>query len=516
MAKKDDLFIEFQTNLSSRSSFQTKKPKENVRMILVDFSTCLFHHDDENYEHTRNVELLLKKKFSWQQEGKKKWLLNRELKYQNFFPVEFMNDREFVLNHFKKYGYGLKFASTQLKRDRDFVLKVVQQNGLELRFADEDIHNDKEVVLTATKENDVSFRYASLALQNDREFVLEVVRQNGMALQWHHKFRNDKEVVLTAVKQNGTALASIIYDRSQNSNWYETIALEVIKQDKKALQYVSEEFLQNQDFMLQALKLIFPEEFETSCSFDYSSKEIILRVVSEFGFLLEFVSSELKSDRDVVLNAVKNDGTSLRFASDDLRNDKEIALMAVMQVGWALKFVSSDLKGDKEIVLAAVNQHGFALEYASTELRNDREVVLTSVTHYGYSLCYASDEMKKDRQVVLTAVKQRCEAIEFADDELKKDEEIVLEAVRRDLNCFHYISKKLFCDKSFLLKAAKFCGNTLLRYTPKEITDDHEFMVKLREEIKRSGFASEYSDKLYHERMEYFYYGVYLGTIRNH
>ncbi|KAG2382064.1 hypothetical protein C9374_005856 [Naegleria lovaniensis] len=486
----------------------------SVRIILQDY-----YHRNSHDDQPLNVEIMLNKKFSLQQLGKKKWLLNRELKYKQFFPVEFMNDPEFVLNHIKKYECGLEFASTQLKRDRDFVLKAAQYNGFRLQYAYYRC-DDKEVILTAIKTDVFAFKTAPKKLQGDKEFVLEVVRQNGMALLWASKFHHDREVVLTAVQQNGTALQFVKYASLRNSNWYRTVALEAIKQDKKALQYVSHKLLKNHDFMLQALKLIFPEEFETSCSFDYSSKEIMMKIIQEFGLLLEFVSSELKSDREIVLSAVRNHGRSLKYASDDLRNDKEIALIAVQQDGWALEYVSSDLKGDKQVVLAAVNQSGYALQYASEELRNDREIVLTSVTHDGYSLCYASNGMKQDRQVVLTAVKQRCEAIEFADDELKKDEEIVLEAVRRDRNCFHYISRKLFCDKSFLLKAAKFGGKTLLRYTPKEITDDHEFMVKLREEIKRSGFISEYSDELYQEIMETFYHGVYLGSSlenrRNH
>ena len=37
-----------------------------------------------------------------------------------------MNNKEFILNHIKKYGFGLELASTHLQKDREFVLKVVQ------------------------------------------------------------------------------------------------------------------------------------------------------------------------------------------------------------------------------------------------------------------------------------------------------------------------------------------------------------------------------------------------------
>ncbi|KAG2382066.1 hypothetical protein C9374_005858 [Naegleria lovaniensis] len=520
-----------------------------VRILLVDFYQVDFDHIPTQ-DLPSNMQVLLKKNFSWQLLGKKKWFSNRELKYENFFPVEFMNDPEFVLNHIKKYGYGLKFASTQLKKDRDFVLKVVQHNGLELRFADEPIRNDKEVVLAAAKENYRSFSCTSKALRSDKEYVLKVVKQNGKAIFWGYQCRNYKQVALATVKQKGTALKYIRYNNSSNSywykpaaleafkldkktlhyvshkllkavryvpslrysKWYQTVALEAIKQDKKALRYVSEDFLQRHDFMLQALKLIFPEEFETSFSFDYSSKEIMMKIIQEFGFLLEFVSNELKCDREIVLSAVRNHGRSLEFASNNLKNDKEIALLAVQQDGWALNYASTELRRDKQVVLAAVNQNGIALQFVPEELENDREVVLTAVAQNGDALIFASDKMKKDRQVVLTAVKQYGRAIVFADYELKSDPEIWLEVSQLDVKDLQKHCKDLLSDRQFLLKIAKFVGHPLLSLIPTEVINDDEFMVTLTDEIKSYGSVSEYSDELYQERMETFYYGVYSGS----
>ncbi|KAF0975369.1 hypothetical protein FDP41_005363 [Naegleria fowleri] len=114
-----------------------------VKIIMMDFSnsnnTSVHNQygDDEHSDHVdqiRNLQLLLKKKFSLQQEGKKKWLLNRELKYENFFPIEFMNDKEFMLNHIKKYGNGLEFAPPKLTEDRELVLQAVQLRGYDLYY----------------------------------------------------------------------------------------------------------------------------------------------------------------------------------------------------------------------------------------------------------------------------------------------------------------------------------------------------------------------------------------------
>ena len=76
----------------------------------------------------RRLESLLKQKFSLQQEGKKKWLLNGEILYRDFIPIEFMNDKEIVWNHIKKYGYGLQFASSELKDDREWISNMIEMH----------------------------------------------------------------------------------------------------------------------------------------------------------------------------------------------------------------------------------------------------------------------------------------------------------------------------------------------------------------------------------------------------
>ncbi|KAG2382094.1 hypothetical protein C9374_005886 [Naegleria lovaniensis] len=276
-----------------------------------------------------------------------------------------MNDPEFVFNYIKQHGYGLGHASKQLRQDRDFVLKAVQQQYSDFRFA-QDFRNDQEVVLKAITQEPYALRYfASIELQKDKEFVLKAVRLNGVALWFTDTFKNDMEVVLTAVKQNSEML-----EKLRDSN-----VTTKLQKSTTARRHsdVHKNLLRDRSFMLQSLKLTVPE-FETLHSFDYSSKDIMLRVVQEFGFLLEFVSSELKSDREIVLNAVKNDGISLRFASEDLRNDKEIALLAVMQD--ALEYAHDELKSDKEIVLEAVKQDTDAVLYASDKLLKDKQFLL--------------------------------------------------------------------------------------------------------------------------------------------
>ncbi|KAF0972502.1 hypothetical protein FDP41_009405 [Naegleria fowleri] len=192
---------------------------EQVKLIILDFSNSSSSLNEHCKQHVRKWEFVLKKKFSMQQEGKKKWLLNRELKYKHFFPVEFMNDKEFVLNHIKKYGYGLEYASTQLKQDPDFVLKMVQQQGIQIQFSSCVICGDKEVAFTAIKNNAcglliyipkqialVGLKFKkSLSIGYNKEVMFEAVKNNGLALLYTH-YSLQQELEMEALKCNGYVL----------------------------------------------------------------------------------------------------------------------------------------------------------------------------------------------------------------------------------------------------------------------------------------------------------------------
>ncbi|KAG2382108.1 hypothetical protein C9374_005900 [Naegleria lovaniensis] len=515
---------------------------ENVRIILVDFSNSLHRVDDgkQCLDENRKWELLLKHKFSLQQQGKLKWLFNRELKYQNFFPVEFMNDPKFVLNHIQKYDYGLEYASKRLQQDTNFVLQIFQLKGStiladrsELSFTTRSIRNDPQVGIcvgsSSTQRKSSSLYLPSL---------------------------QDKEIMLTAVRQYGELLDCAKKDLNNDTE----ILFEAIKQNKRALRWVPKNLLRTSDFMLKCLQIIFPE-FETLDSFDYSKKEIVAKLVSEFGFLLEFASPELKNNRDVVSNAVRNDGFSLKYASNELKNDMEIAYLAVAQNGCALQHVSHELRGDKNLVLAAVNQNGNSLDSASVALQSDKEIVLAAVTKSGHALYHASKELKRDRQVALAAVRQNGYALKYMADHLTCDQEIVLEAVRTTDQAFQYGSSELFADQQFLLQLIQFGCKDAFFYAPDKFAHDKEFLsiaiqlnsvatiksynrrfgiktsnkdmvlqaVKkdgfalsaankelqqdpelVREALKCNGYVLGYSDELYQARMEQCYDGVYL------
>ncbi|KAG2382035.1 hypothetical protein C9374_005827 [Naegleria lovaniensis] len=427
----------------------------HVRILLVDLSSCNSHEpNDANSATTETAtrwEWLLKKKFSLQQLGKKKWLLNRELRYLTFFPVEFMNDREFVLNHISKYGYGVNYASKLLQQDKEVVLKA------------------------APYRYDVLF-YAAEELRSNKEFVLEVVQVNGKTLFFaSSSLKSDKDVALAAVRQNGLALKSV---NKNTLHKHHEIVEEAVKQNNSALRFVPTDLLKDHDFMLKMLKLTIPE-LSTFALFDNSNKELMMKLVRKCGVLLQIASDELKEDRGFVLDAVKNDWEALAFASETLRKDKHFILSLVSEDGRMLQYAASELKQDKEVVLAAVRNNVAAIYMARGAVLQDKEVVFEAIKGNMTNICLASPEHLSDKQFVLDLAKLGCHSL------------------------LKYIPKHLANENEFMetiVKELKNSGCAIQTAIDEPRREDLQ--------AQYDGYSSDYSHQLYQKRMEQCYFGA--------
>jgi hypothetical protein len=171
---------------------------------------------------------------------------------------------------------------------------------------------------------------------------------------------------------------------------YTSVISDIIDVAKKSLDYLDDDTLARELYKntLEVYDITDPEpeyiiEMSKSIAKDLKDKKWAKEVFDS-------------GDRDVILPIIKDSGYVLEYASEELRADKEVVMVAVKNSGYALEYASEELQADKEVVLAAVKQHGFALKYASEELRSDREVVLAAVKDDGDALQFAGDSLKND------------------------------------------------------------------------------------------------------------------------
>ena len=109
---------------------------------------------------------------------------------------------------------------------------------------------------------------------------------------------------------------------------------------------------------------------------NWSSKPKVLAAVKQYGYGLEYTTSELRNDREVVLPAVSNVGFVVKYASLKLRADREVCLVATSQETEAVEYISPELKNEIKNyeggASALLDHYEKNLEVNFTELSGDR------------------------------------------------------------------------------------------------------------------------------------------------
>lgn len=175
--------------------------------------------------------------------------------------------------------------------------------------------NDREIVKTAVSKYAFAVEHASPELQKDREILLAAVQEPNygalILLSLSPEIRDDYEIVLEAVKTHGCA----IVDASERLKTDRTIVVCAAQTYKNTLEYAS--------------------------SFR-NDREIVEMIMDKHG--LEHVSDEFKDDKEFVMKAVKANGFDLMFASERLRDDYDVVLEAAISCIGAIDYASERLR----------------------------------------------------------------------------------------------------------------------------------------------------------------------------
>jgi hypothetical protein len=198
-------------------------------------------------------------------------------------------------------------------------------------------------------------------------------------------------------------------------------------------------FLSNYNKMVPRDRQVFPRDlFKTNCPICQGlkisplNKKDVLNLVRQDWKALQFLSSRIKSDKDVVFETIKQNGNALQYASKELQANKGIVMEAVKLDGEALQYASKELQADKDVVSEALKGNYTALKHASKELRADKKMIMIAVKLDGNALEFASEKLRTDKEIVLAAVKQNGMALEYASKLMQGDKEIVKFAVAKD------------------------------------------------------------------------------------
>ncbi|HCA89191.1 MAG TPA: hypothetical protein DEO98_02360 [Legionellales bacterium] len=195
-------------------------------------------------------------------------------------------------------------------------------------------------------------------------FRKEIIGLNHIPL----KFRADRELILMALSFSSSAIAHVSHE---HEDYLEFVHIAVDK---------------------------FPETIKFVSSYCQDYAQIALRLVSNNGLLLQYITPE-QQNMAMVLAAINQDNRALEFAKIPNFNEEMLA---------------SDLGQQfKEAVIACLESKGMRLQFVHPLLLRDKQVRLTAVRQDGKALEYIPEKYQ-DIATVLAAIEQNRGAIQWA------------------------------------------------------------------------------------------------------
>ncbi|EFC37839.1 predicted protein [Naegleria gruberi] len=405
---------------------------------------------------------------------------------------EMLSDRNFVLKAVANtLGNALQFIPDELLNDREFILQAVGVRGGSLRylskleyFDDRDqvspprviYDEDREIVKVAVLENAYSLQYASNSMRRNRELMIELIRETtdprSLVEVSDAKMLDDEEFMGIAVERDG----SILEFASPRIKSVKSIVKKAMSNYVYVFEDASEELRSDRELVMHALELGGGNLYEHFGEELKKDKNIILNVLSTNEDVFEHLDPEMRNDKDIVMCAVERDGNLLEHASDALRGDKQVVLRAVTTSAEALEYASDDLRSDLEVVQQAVSTNGCAIEYVLDESLKNRELLLKTISTYPQAI--DGTEFSSDRDFILQCIRDQPIIMEYVDESLQTDKEFIKEIIKQSKGAaIEHLTEEMKSDQEIVMLSMEEYP-AALQYASEEIKNNRDIVLK--------------------------------------
>lgn len=189
--------------------------------------------------------------------------------------------------------------------------------------------------------------------------------------------------------------------------------------EKTKADSLSKALRSDKKFMLEIAQLIpgyrfkdFPEKSS------WSDKNFALELVKIDGFLIEHVSSNLKSNRDIAFAALSSNANSVIYASPEFYKDREYMRLAIDSgSSSAVERLREPLISDVDFLLellSGVKKSEFGglsnvarsiLRTVSLSLRRNKQLVISCLELNGWSIESVPEDIKYEKEILVAAFK---------------------------------------------------------------------------------------------------------------
>jgi hypothetical protein len=245
------------------------------------------------------------------------------------------------------------------------------------------IRDDEPTIYLATKINPKALHYSTLRIKNNRNFVTNLFNENTDCYEFVGTIiKKDIEITKMALLMN-----------------------------KNNIKYVSNELLQDKNFILYAYSL-------------------------ECKGIYERIQNDLLYDYDIIINAIKNDDNidMILLQNKDYRCDEKIIKLAIEYSSNSniLRYAAQNIKNDENICYLAIMKNIEAIQYVSDDLKNNYKFLKNI-------LCSVNFGLHEEMVFIFSESKSNIKIIKC--EECKKNKE------ENDLGCNLCIGKLKFILK---------------------------------------------------------------------
>ena len=237
----------------------------------------------------------------------------------------------------------------------------------------------------------------------------------------------------------------------------------------------------------------------------FQSESLIRNLVSHQGLILEFASTELKSDEKLVTEAVKNTNEAFKFASDSLKTKKNFISKLLSRRYDIFDMLSHDIKNNLKVAkmaikldfnyfdcLSAENQSNFELKVFVSERSSghfcrfieknkDNKLAECVIRKNRYMYYDLPDEMKESPHLSI-AFMQSGGYIHRLPDKLTNDFEFAFRLLKEcpRIHSFSGFSENIINDRDFIFSVVKELDIKQFLYSAsKEVRSDRTFFMRL-------------------------------------
>jgi hypothetical protein len=459
------------------------------------------------------------------------------------------NDKDLMLEAIRQNPQNLQYAYPNLKKSGEVALAALSQWSKELDDYKSTLASDaqrlSELLLTAEEgkkrgyqpQEEVEFEIANQRIEVEKKEI--IVKQHELKIKTISShidpaLLGEKEFVLAAIKYHIEILETILPNLETEEFFLEAIKIDVgaleyapdhlefeitqaaIEQDLRALSYVSDDLMEDEEFKQFILKIVsqHPEVLHRIDNIAITAdKDVVLATIPSGmeNFELPISSfSSLWKDREFVLQAVSKNGQFWHKLPhhSKFNEDREILLAAVHH-DWTILNAEPKDNGrspyrprldaisfeqpnnwwsDAEFAIVALEQSLEAFKYCTSGLKQDEEFVALLFTKW--------PALKANRHFLLELGKDNSQALSYADESLQHDLQFAKEAISQNFQAFKYAPSALKKDQNFVKEVIRLSEGTSLEHADIALKQDRVFMV---EAVQISGYALGYADPILRE-----------------